>query len=783
MYSYTITGTVTDQKDGAPVAGANVTLLDSKQGAATSEQGRFHLNNVPTGTYTLAVSHISYRVYKQQITVDENLQLSIDMQPQVLKGQQIQVVSNRAVERKSPVAFTDISAQEIEREYFSQEVPLLLDKVPGVYSYSNTGGPIGYSEIKIRGFDATRVGVTINGVPLNDPQDHITYFYDLPDISANLEDIQVQRGVANSLYGTAAFAGTVNLKTSTAADERKIQYTAGFGSYNTRKHTVSLNSGLVNNTYTFHGRFSKISTDGYRDKSWVDAWSYFFSASRYDENVKTTINLFGGPMQAHFAWNGITRERLKTDRTYNSYQYEDAKDSFHQPHYQLINEWTPLDNLAIESTLFFIKGDGYYEQYKTGKSLTDYNMHSAEIDGETVTETDLVEQKWVDKQQFGWIPQVHTNWREHDLTIGGEFSTFTSKHWGEVKWGNRLPSDVPPNHVYYRHNGAKQSFALFFNDLYSITPSLFLKFDLQYKHLYTDFDQKKMGAFPGHEYDLTYDFLTPRLGVNYNINQALNVFVNASMANREPKDSDIYDANDPDAAPLFRTMNLEKGVYKDPYIEAETLRDYELGWGYQTTRLRMKFNAFWMDFDNEIVPTGGITDDGYPIYGNADRSRHRGIEFDARAYISGDVTLAGNFTWSDNTFIDYTEYLWNDDYTGYDAYSRDGNTISGFPETMVNLSASRTFGPLYLSVHGQHIGRIYLDNSETEQLSITPYNVVNATARLQLPEFSGVNLLLSVHVNNVLNEKYEVSGYAWGGSGYYIPAALRNVFVSLKTTL
>ena len=785
LYAYTITGHVVDKSDGTPIQNANVTLVDTQFGAATSENGTFQIDDVPAGSYIIAASHIGYGVSKIEVEVSESkTNVTLKLQPDVLKGQEIMISANRAVERKSPVAFTDISAKEIEQKYWAQEVPLLLDEVPGVYSYSYTGGGLGYSEVKIRGFDATRVGVTINGVPLNDPEDHITYFYDLPDISANVQDIQVQRGVANSLYGTGAFAGSVNLQTTSSGQKRQIQYSGGFGSYNTRKHTVTLSSGLVNNTYTFFGRFSKVNTDGYRDRSWVDAWSYFFSASRYDKNFTTTINLFGGPMRAHFAWYGITKEELKKNRTLNYNTYPDAADNFHQPHYQLINKWTPNNNLNVQSTLFYVKGDGYYEQYKQDRLLSNYNMSSFEENSNVVEQTDLVQQKKVDKQQVGWIPRVNLDLGAHDLSAGGEFSFFSSKHWGEVKWGRHLPPGTSPNLVYYRHNGVKNTFALFINDLYELRSDLFLKVDLQYKHITNAFDQKKMGAFIGHEYTMTYDFLTPRIGLNYNINENWNIFGNYSMANREPKDNDIYDADNPLARPLFRTINVQAGVYNDPYIKHETLHDFELGGGYKSSRTHFDVNLFWMNFRNEIVPTGGITDDGYPIYGNADRSVHRGVELDFRTLLPANFSLSANATFSDNYFVDYIEYLWNENYTGHLAIDRSGNIISGFPRTLANSRINKQIGDLTMSLHGKHVGRIYLDNSENKDLSIDPHFVLNLSARTPLPDiFKPLNLSLSLYVNNVLNAEYEVSGYAWGGVGYYIPAALRNYYLSVKATL
>ncbi len=785
LFAFTIHGRIVDAADQSPVENANILIPQIHRGAVSSSNGDFSITGMPAGHFDLQVSYIGYQQVTRTIFIeDADISLTIPLQALVLKGQQITVSALRARDRVTPVAYTDITAQQVQQKYWAQEIPLLLNEVPGVYAFSYTGSGLGYSEVKIRGFDATRVGVTINDVPLNDPLDHVTYFYDLPDISANVKDIQVQRGVANSLYGSGALAGSVNIKTESAGNARYINYTTVNGSYNTRKNTISFGSGLVNNTYSFYGRFSQVKSDGYRDMSWVDSWSYFFSASRYNEKFTTTINLFGGPMRAHFTWEGITREELRTNRKLNYDTYKNAADNFNQPHYQLINEWQPVKNLAVSSTLFYVKGDGYYEQLKYGRDLAEYNMPEFTESNSPVTETDLVRQKWVDKQQYGWIPRLEYKKNHHTLSIGGEMSFFRSLHWGEVSWAANLPPGILPGHEYYQYNVDKNSAAFYINDLMQIGQNIYLKADLQYQYLTLDFRQKRMGAFYGHNYQLNYHFITPRLGINYNITPGLNIFGNFSTANREPRDSDIYDADDPSALPLFRTINPDKRVYRDPYIKAETLYDFETGAGLQFDSWRIKLNAFWMNFNNEIVPTGGITDDGYPIYGNAKKSVHRGIELDCQAELPLQFSVAANASYSDNYFVNYTEYQWNADWSGNIAFNRNGNAISGFPALMGNLRINKSIGGLFLTTHLQHIGRIYLDNTQQEQLSINPYQVVNISAAYKIPAWFGpLQLSAAVHVNNVFNCKYELSGYTWDGTGYYLPAAERNFYVTIQTQL
>lgn len=781
-FGATLTGQVSDKKSGLPIGGANVVLMETSRGTATDQSGHFRIADLLEGSYMLAVSYIGYHVEKRLLKVtDMDIDLAIELSPTILKGQEITISASRAVLRETPVAFTDITRQELGQKLWSQEIPLLLSEVPGVYAYSYSGGGLGYSEVKIRGFDATRVGVTINDVPLNDPEDHVTYFYDLPEISSNIQDIQVQRGVANSLYGTAALAGSVNLQTIASGQERYIQYSSGLGSFNTQKHSFVLSSGLVDNTYSFYGRFSKIHSDGYRENAWVNSWSYYFAAVRYDRNLTTRIHLFGGPMRAHFAWQGITREELRKNRRTNYDSYPDAADNFNQPHYQFIQEWTPRENFRVISTLFHIKGDGYYEIYNTALPLSNFNL--TDSDGEDRL-SDLVWQEVVSKKQFGWIPRIEWEGSRFKLSTGGEFYLFNADHWGKVIWGSYLPVGTIPGHRFYDHNVNKRSAAVYVNNRFDLARNLSLKLDLQFLYLKTHLDQKKMGAFYGHDFSMVYRFLTPRLGMNLNLNASTNIFFNFSTAKRQPKDADIYKANDPYAVPLFKYIDLENSIYKRPYVKPESLRDFETGISWQTPHHALRLNGYYMIFDNEIVATGGITFDGYPIYGNAEKSIHRGIEAEFRATVLKHTELSCNATVSDNYFKRYQEYLWNRDYTGHVAFDQSGHKISNFPGVMLNGGIVQKIGPARISFKSQHIGRIFVDNSQSLHLSIAPRTVHDLSFHFALPDwFRPLDLEVAFFVNNLLNRKYELTGYVWEGVGYYIPAAERNFFLTLNLAL
>ena len=372
-----ITGMVYDDNTGSGLPGANIRLEEMNRGVSSADSGKFTFENVPNGRYTISVSFVGYKLKKISVLVKNTAEMfiPINLVPYVLEGQTIEVTGTRAVEGETPVAFTNISNKELEETYTVADVPMLLNEVPGVYAYSLTGDNLGYSFLKIRGFDQRRVGVMINDIPLNDPEDQEVYWVDLPDLAESIQDIQIQRGVGSSIYGTSTFGGSVNIKTSNYAAEQSSKITLGAGSFNTRKALIEYNSGMVNNNYSFYGRFSKITSDGFRRNSSSDLQAFFLGFERCDKDMVTKVNIFSGEEITHPDWDGIPASILENDRRYKLETYENAVDNFTQSHFQLINEWTINSQMNWNNTFYYVRGEGYYENLKTEKKLTDFGMN------------------------------------------------------------------------------------------------------------------------------------------------------------------------------------------------------------------------------------------------------------------------------------------------------------------------------------------------------------------------------------------------------------------------
>ncbi|MCH8927919.1 MAG: TonB-dependent receptor [Candidatus Marinimicrobia bacterium] len=781
-----INGSVLNSENDTPIVGANVLVEGTFLGAATDENGDFVIPNVPVGEYTISAGVIGYGVKKLKISVmPDKTFLSFSLTPIILPGEKVLITASRAISGKTPIAFSNIDSKTLSEKYSSQELPLLLNEVPSLYSYSMTGNGMGYSEIKIRGFDPTRVAVTLNNVPLNDPEDHVTYFYDIADLSANVRDVQVQRGVGNSLYGTAAIGGSVNIQTKGLGVEPGMNFSGTWGDYNTRRLNFSYGTGIVNNNYSAYGRFSKVETDGYRRDSGVDAWSYFLSGTRYDKDMSTTVNIFGGPLVAKFAWFGITKDELADEKSRRANYYspadhngffENQVDDFLQSHYQILNDYKASDELRIENTLFHIKGDGFFQDYKSSGNPFQYNLNDK-------NPSDLVRKQIVDKSQWGWLPRVTLTKENWSLSVGGEFSFFNSDHWGEVVWTKESNQSLPDNR-YYGYKADKSSSTVYAHGVYGLNELTELMLDFQFQHLRNHFDQEVVGAFQNnYEYNLNYTFLSPRIGINRILNDELSIFVNFSIAKREPRDADIYDADNPFILPLFR-VNADNSLdFDTPLVTEETLYDYELGSTWRTSTAYLKTNLFWMDFRNEIVPTGQVDEIGLPVYFNADKSIHRGIEFDASMNFSAGYYLSGNFSLNDNYFVSYNEVgnFFSDDRFPID---RSGNKIGGFPSYLGGFKFGQRKKQFSSSVYVRFVGKQYLDNSESDDLSINSYRVTDFSVNY---DFSGTDskipLSLQLNVNNLFNRKYETHGAVDSGIGFFIPAALRNAYLTLVIKL
>ena len=790
-YLSAVSGQVFDSETNNPVPGV---IVRSEIGIFyTDDEGKFVFEDLTEGK--LEFERIGYQKAEILFSSSENLIIRIIPQAYVLEG--IKVTETRAEYRETPVTFTNLNKDEIQEKNVGQDIPLLMNDIPNVFAYSESGSGVGYSYLKVRGFDQKRIGVMINGIPLNDPEDHQVYWVDMPDLAESMQDIQFQRGVGSSLYGISSFGGSMNIETSDISSKNDIQVYSNAGSYKTYKLGVKLTKNIRKN-YQLNLRFSKIKSEGYRDNSTSDLWSFYSGLSKKGKRSITELNFYGGTEKTHASWYASYEGYLEEDHQHNPIKYDNEIDDFSQPHLELHHRYYLTQNSDLVNTLFFIRGKGYYEQFKKDRDLWEYGLS----DTEGAVESDLVRQKWVAKNQYGWISKFNLTHKKGELTLGSYISLFDSEHWGEVVSLETEGVDAPgfyKGFEYHNYNGDKQYFTFYINEHFKPLPKLNLMANMYYQKINYEFAQNEAGNFTGkllNSYKVDYDFFNPRLGINYNISERINSYVNVSFAHREPTDNELYNLwkgpDDLGVTPQFNKSKIItnssgdtiRTVWSDPLVKPEKLVNYEFGMSYDNGIFSVQLNAFLMDFKDEIVAYDELDEDWSNVRGNAEKTVHQGIELSGKYLSPYNLVLSSNFSYNDNYFVEFNPFV---DSGNYD-YS--GNKIAGFPDILGNAKISFRTENLIVSTQVQHIGRQYLDNTEDDSRTIDAFSVANAAVIYKLKDFVIKNIEISFRVNNIFDKKYETEGYYIpyesddGPAGnYYFPAAERNFMLGLRCAL
>ncbi|HMK38085.1 MAG TPA: TonB-dependent receptor, partial [Bacteroidota bacterium] len=622
------------------------------------------------------------------------------------------VTATQAAERKSPVTFSNLTPLNLRERYSVQDIPVLLAELPSITTYSENGNGIGYNYINLRGFDQRRISVMINGVPQNDPEDHNVYWIDLPDLLASTENIQVQRGAGSAFYGPPAIGGSVNLVTNPFGGEPglTLEAIAGFQQFGdsskpvaltTRKYGASFTSGLVDGRYMFYARIGKMTSDGYRTNSWVDMSSYFFGAIRFDADMSTRFHFFGGPIQDGLAYDGLgkfvngnnvlRRQNVVAGWTadsagdaYASVQYRRPQEteSFNQPHAEIMNDWRLSSSLTLHNTIFYYTGDGYFDY---DASWADTSMlrigYRYGIPASSNPANALV-RAFVGNTQWGWLPRLEIDHGTGDLTLGAEMRFHRSTHWGKIEYAEGLPAGFDPDYHFYEFNGGKQMLSLYLHELLRLRDDMTLMADAQIVRNRYSFTNEK---YLGNTFDVPYLFVNPRVGLNYNIDDAWSSYLSLSYTSHEPQLTNLYEGESSSygETPQFKA-DTSGGVvrydFSQPLVRPEQLLDGEFGLRAAGTEAGGSATFYWMEFSNELVKSGQVNIFGEPITGNAKRTRHIGIELEGNLRLTREITLSANLTVSRNRIISATYFP-----GGAAPQALDGNPIAGFPDVLGNL--------------------------------------------------------------------------------------------------
>ncbi len=772
--------------DGSPVPAA--TLVASGGGRSwacdADPEGHFTLTLPDPWPHPLRLSVAApgFRTMTLEVT-DPGRPLIVTLAEKQVFSDTVEVTSNRARSGETPVTFTNVTREEIERGYWGQDVPTFLSQVPGFYAYNDNGNDIGYSYFTLRGFDMRRVAVSLNGVPLNDAEEHSVYFIDLADFLSTTGDIQVQRGVGTTLYGGNAIGGAVDILSRHPLAERRLRFSSMRGSWDTTRWNVEYDSGRSDDGWEASVRFSRIDSDGYRDQSWVQMWNYFATIEHSGDRSNLQLVLFGGPEETHLAYDGIPRAYLdgeitgdrRRDRRFNPLTYPQQIDHFFQPQEQLIHTLQLSENVTVQNTFFYFQGDGYYKQLKLGAWMPQYNLSPfTGPDGTVVDTTDLVRKRTVDEWDGGWIGQLewqHGNGRG-TFQAGTAVRLHHGHHYGEVIWAQLYSPDTAPSQRYYDYEVGKRTVQPFVQETWRFSDRWTLMGGLTWaSHRYEmSHDRLRDVSFAQ-----SYDFLLPRLGLTWRPVTGWSMFANISRGAREPAFRDIYDPQD----------YWGERARLDP----EKLIDFEIGAEHRWSSGFAKMNLYWLHFNNEIVWAGALDDNGVPINANGAVSNHRGMELEIgwNPRPRWGARLAASL--SRNTFQRFTEYDSNGNPADYA-----GNRVAGVPDWLATLQLTGGIGPVDGLLAVRYVGRFYLDNTQ----DLRKYPLLRAEPgyiHRTNPNYMVVNLALKWHlagavadligarrasialrVNNLTDRLYTTFGYMDYPEPAWTPAATRSAY-------
>jgi len=647
-------------------------------------------------------------------------------------------VSAIRVTNATPVTFSNLTKEDIKPRNLGQDIPILMNFLPSVVTTSDAGAGVGYTGIRVRGSDATRVNVTINGIPYNDAESQGTFWVNMPDFASSVESLQLQRGVGTSTNGAGAFGASLNLLTDGFSEDAYAQIATSVGSFNTLRNNIKFSTGMLNEHVEISGRLSKINSDGYIDRARADMDSYFLQGAYKDDNTIVKALLFGGHEITYQAWYGIDAETLKENRTFNpsgaftdengvTQFYDNEVDNYKQDHAQLLWNEKISDSWSTNFALHYTRGRGYFEQFKEDEDFETYNFEPLTVNGAVLNTTDLIRRRWLDNDFFGTVFSATYNKKNLNLILGGGWNRYEGDHFGEVIWA-RYASNSNYQDRYYSDNSSKTDFNFYTKANYTLDDQWSLYGDLQYRTVGYKANGEDTGLV-----DDTFHFFNPKAGVTYKLNASNNLYASYAIANREPNRNDYENGNP----------------------KPERLDDLELGWRYITPDIQINTNVYYMNYKDQLVLTGEINDVGAPIRANVGDSYRLGLEIDANFRINDKFNVRPNITLSTNRNQDFV-------------FQRDG-VLQDLGKTNIAFSpnliagAVVTYSPietLQISILPKYVGEQYMGNIDAASSKLDAYSQTDLNLQYEL-KCDGFlkSIVFSGLINNIFDAKFESNGY------------------------
>ena len=761
---YSISGKVTNAA-GEPLVQASVFVVESQYATITDDNGYYKLDDLEEGEHTLKASYVGYKSFEDYIDLTKDIVVDINLGDNNLYLNAVEVSTNRVAD-DGVFTSTTLDRENVKKENLGQDVPYLLRWTPSAVVTSDAGTGIGYTGLRIRGTDANRINVTINGVPLNDAESQGVFWVDLPDFASSVDDIQVQRGVGTSSNGAGAFGGTVSLRTDRVHQNSYIHLNGTAGSFGTQKATFAMGTGLINNAFTIDGRYSLIKSNGFIDRGTADLRSYYLSAGRVTDKSSLKFLTFSGSEVTYQAWYGVPEAKAKGDkvgelehfewnqswlyptsqdsvnyfengRDYNYYQYENQVDDYTQTHYQLHHLLSASDKLTLKSSLYYTKGKGFFEQYRYQDDLSFYNLPRAIVGNDTLSSVDtIVRRRWLDNDLFGGIFTAKYKMNEGSIQMGLGASRYIGDHFGRVIYAQGLNQEtVSRSGRYYDNTGTK-------DDL-----NAYLKYDQRFGKLniFVDAQVRNVNySVLGLTSDLVnadvvrdFFFFNPKLGLAYTHDKHHNVYASLAIANREPERNDVLNISDTPA-------------------KAERLTNLELGYRYTSSKWQFQVNNYLMSYKDQLVLTGALDDVGNSLRQNVESSFRLGIELSATSQVTKFIYWNINTTLSQNKIKSFEERV------DPIVIPHENTDIAFSPSIIVgNAFLYRPSDELEVELSTKFVGKQYLDNTSNEDRKLDPYTYSNLRVAYDWDPNFIEGLKLTLQVNNILNAKYNSNGYTF----------------------
>ncbi len=803
-----LNGRVFSRLEGNPLYLANVIIEGTSKGTPTDKNGEFKITVSKLIDKVIVVSFMGYETQKIIIdTINIKNPLFVYLDKKILNSQTVLIEGITGKKHEQMFTYSDLKKNDIQDKYTTQDLPEMISYLPSTMFYSEGGNGIGYNYLNIRGFDQRRISVSVNGIPQNEPEDNNVYWLDMPDLLSNTELIQIQRGAGSGISGYPSIGGSINIITSNFSDKANSSLGFGIGDYNTRKYSISVGSGVVDEKYSFYFSLSNLLSTGYRDNSWSDFKSYYLSAVRFDKNVTTQINVFGGIVKDGLAYTGlpkfaITNTSLRTlnhsywsadekNFTYELMRRPEEKEEFSQPHFEILNEVQINKDVVFNSALFLIIGSGYFDYDASWADSNYFRLTNANGFNTTTNPGNAIIRAMVENKQWGWIPRLSIKHTNGELITGAEVRIHRSVHWGSINYGENLPAGLTPNFRYYYYEGGKDIFNFFVNENYRLSDNIKLMGEVQLAYnKYKLFNEK----YTNYDFSINNFFINPRIGINYKLTENFGSYFSAAYVTREPRLKNYYDAAESSggAVPQFETDVNGNYNFDNPLVKPEKMLSFDLGINYKNSIMDYAVNLYLMQFKDEIISNGQLDRFGQPITGNMNKTIHYGVELSTVTKPNSFLEIAANININKNYIQDGFTYI-EDNATGTIVkQDLSDNKIGGFPNILFNTIVKATYNNLSVQFLAKYLGKFYSDNYddnlnkylnlfpgfvEYSDNVVEPYFLANVIVNYEFgfdPVFK--NVKFTFQINNIFNKLY--ASYAYGKE--FFPGAERNYYFSTR---